>query len=176
MAIKHTPTLVSTNGNGPDYLTGNYTTQVFEWASSSGGGDVTDYRTSPPKTYPFTTTMTLIVEAGFNYYLIRLFYEPSVDGSGTLFVNGTFYGDDYNDFNRAYGAGQTFKLLSGYNATPNDYLPKNYTPPQLPVASLGQLGGTNNLQTGKIDINTGLAELKGPRGDTGNLKSFNSHL
>jgi len=85
--------------------------------------------------------------------------------------------------------------LSGYTSTANDYLPKSYTSPQLPVASLGQLGGikprrgmtidtvtgdtdilpvssdlitsmntnhfTNNTQTGKIDIHTDLAELKG---------------
>ena len=181
------------------------TTIIFEWESNEPTSynvypKVYDKHTSPQKEYPFTTTMSLIVETGFNYYLLRLFYETSVSG-GTIIVNGTFYGDDYNDFNKAYGAGQTFKLLSGYNVTPNDYLPKNYTPPQLPVATLGQLGGvkprrgmvintqtgdtdiipvasdlitsmntthfTNNTATNKIDINTGLAELKGPKGDTG---------
>jgi len=38
-----------------------------------------------------------------------MFYELSVDGGGTIFVNGTFYGDDYDDFNSTYGTGQTFK-------------------------------------------------------------------
>jgi len=53
-----------------NYAQMGYTTQVFEWASSSTGGGVIDYRTSPHQTYPFTTTMTLIVETGFSYYLI----------------------------------------------------------------------------------------------------------
>jgi hypothetical protein len=85
--------------------------------------------------------MNLKVEAGFNYYLLRMFFEPSVDAGGTTFMLGTFYGDDYNDFNRLYGAGQTFKLLSGHNLTPNDYKPNTYTPPELGVASVSLLGG-----------------------------------
>ena len=67
----------------------------------------------------------------------------------------TFYGDDYNDFNRLYGAGQTFKLLSGYNLTPNDYKPITYTPPELGIGSRSLLGGVKPRRGMAIDAATG---------------------
>jgi hypothetical protein len=111
---------------------------LFEWKSNEFGPYnqhpyILDSRVSPTTEYPFTTIMNLKVEEGFNYYLLRMFFEPSVTVGGTPFMLGTFYGDDYNDFNRLYGVGQTFKLLSGHDLTPNDYKPNTYTPPELGV-------------------------------------------
>jgi hypothetical protein len=132
---------------------------IFEWVSNEFTAfnvypKVYDKRVSPDKEYPFSTTMTLIVEAGFNYYLTRLFYEGSESG-GSLFVLGSYYGDDYNDFNKAYGAGQTFKLLSGANTSASDYLPKTYAPEPLVPGTVGQLGGVKPRRGVAIDATTG---------------------
>ncbi len=51
--------------------------------------------------------------------------------SPTPFMLATFYGDDYNDYNRAFGAGQTFKLQIGSGFSGDDYYPLAYTPAEL---------------------------------------------
>jgi hypothetical protein len=179
---------------------------LFEWKSTSGTYPmldpyIVDSRVSPDKQYPFTTIINLIIEAGFNYYLSRVFIEPSLIIGGNVFMSATSYGDDYNDFNREFGAGQTFKLQIGSDFSGDDYYPLAYTPADIGIASERRLGGVkkgrgvaidattgelssvpvssdlinsmntshfkNNTVTGKIDIDTNLAELKGPKGDDG---------
>jgi hypothetical protein len=98
----------------------NFTAILFEWTSSDNANPIVwDFR-APYQTFPFTTIMSFIVEEGFNYYLIKFWIEDFVE---------TGIGDDYNDFNRSHGAGQTFKFLSSYTVTEKDYLPKSYSTP-----------------------------------------------
>jgi hypothetical protein len=145
--------------------------------------------------------MTFLVETGYNYYLFKTYNIVDYTSGGTLFINGTTYGDDSNGFNSVFDGGQTFKLQSGSGFSPYDYLPLAYIPADIGIASAQKLGGvkkgrgvaidattgelssvpvssdlinsmntehfTNNIGTGKININTNLAELKGPKGDDG---------
>ncbi len=100
---------------------------MYEWFSSDGleGRAETRVRTPTDRYFPFTTVMTFIIEAGFNYYLAKLYNQVETAG-GTVFVNQSTYGDETNDFNRAFGTGQTFKLqITGSSAT-DDYIPKDY--------------------------------------------------
>ena len=74
-------------------------------------------------------------------------------------VNATGSGDDYNDFNTAYGAGQTFKLSSGYTLTPNDYRPIGYTSPQPSIALPNTIGMVKPRRGMAIDEVSGLELL-----------------
>ncbi len=159
------------------------------------------YKPGEVPVFTFTTPISFVIEAGFNYYLFKTYNEVDYDPYGTLFIRTSGYGDDFNDFNKAFGSGQTFKLQSETGFSPNDYLPRTYIPADVSVASDRRVGVvkprarmsidesenldvdiptstelitnmndsqfTNNTGTGKIDINTNLAELKGPKGDTG---------
>ena len=57
--------------------------------------------------------MSFVIEAGFNYYLIKYWIQPEVDGNGTIYIEDSGYGDETNNFNQAYGGGQTWKFQSG---------------------------------------------------------------
>ena len=65
--------------------------------------------------------MTFVIEAGYNYYLYKVWKQFDVDPNGAVYITESGYGDDSNDFNYAYGGGQTYKFKSGYNISANDY-------------------------------------------------------
>ena len=78
---------------------------VFRWQSGLAANAVVyDYRASQssPISKPFTTIMPLIIESGFNYYLAKMFYQVQTVGS-SIIISGSFYGDDSNNYNLAYG-------------------------------------------------------------------------
>jgi hypothetical protein len=134
-----------------------YSVGMYEWRSSDGISipEATVY-TLPlgNRTYPFTTVITFIIETGFNYYLAKLYNRTNTSG-GTVFVEATGYGDDFNDFNRAFGAGQTFRLQTGANFSPSDYQPKFYVPPKLEIGSVAQVGGVKPRRGLEINADTG---------------------
>ena len=122
-------------------------TQVFEWESGLTPR-VVDYRVQDGSTFPvynFTFMMTFIVEAGYAYYLMRQWRDENNN-----YIE-TFLGDDFNDYLRAFGAGQTFRLESGYSQAGIDYTPRGYTPPDLSVGSSQQLGGVKPRARMSID-------------------------
>ena len=130
-------------------------TQVFEWESRgfSGVPQVVDYRVQDGSTFPrynFTKLMTFVVEAGYAYYLMRLWRDPT-----NGLYNEVALADDFDDYLRAFGAGQTFRLESGYNQAGIDYIPRTYTPPGLSVGSSQELGGVKPRRGMAIDASTG---------------------
>ena len=158
--------LVKRPSNRPldHYVDDIYSTLLFEWKSSDGlegrlPAYVMDYRPTTDVSYPFTTIMTLIVEAGFNYYLYKLWAQTEVSAGGTIFVELSGYGDDNDDFNRFYGAGQTFKLRSDYVFAPNDYTPRNYTPAQAGIALQNTAGLVKPRRGMALDDEGGLSAI-----------------
>ena len=130
-------------------------TQVFEWESRgfSGVPQVVDYRVQDGSTFPrynFTKLMTFVVEAGYAYYLMRIWRDPT-----NGLYNEVALADDFDDYLRAFGAGQTFRLESGYNQAGIDYIPRTYTPPGLSVGSSQELGGVKPRRGMAIDASTG---------------------
>ena len=130
-------------------------TQVFEWESRgfSGVPQVVDYRVQDGSTFPrynFTKLMTFVVEAGYAYYLMRLWRDPT-----NGLYNEVALADDFDDYLRAFGAGQTFRLESGYNQAGIDYIPRTYTPPGLSVGTSQELGGVKPRRGMAIDASTG---------------------
>jgi hypothetical protein len=127
-------------------------TQVFEWISGATP-IVVDYRVQDGSTYPFynfTNVMTFIVEAGYAYYLMRQWRDENNN-----YIE-TFLGDDFNDYLRAFGAGQTFRLESGYSQAGIDYTPRSYTPAELSVGTSQQLGGVKPRARMTIDASGNL--------------------
>jgi hypothetical protein len=133
---------------------------MYEWRSGDGLNGTPEayiYKPGEVPVFPFTTPITFIIETGFNYYLFKLYNEVDTAG-GNVFIRASGYGDDFNDFNRAFGAGQTFKLQTGTNFNPDDYMPKFYVPPKLEIGSIAQVGGVKprrgleiNAETGDLD-------------------------
>jgi hypothetical protein len=122
-------------------------TQVFEWVSGATP-IVVDYRVQDGSIFPFynfTNVMTFIVEAGYAYYLMRQWRDENNN-----YIE-TFLGDDFNDYLRAFGAGQTFRLESGYSQAGIDYTPRSYTPAELSVGTSQQLGGVKPRARMTID-------------------------
>jgi len=129
---------------------------LYEWFSSDGleGRPEARVRTPTNRYFPFTTVMTFLIEAGFNYYLCKLYNTVEVSGS-SLIVVASGYGDDYNDFNRAFGAGQTFKLQITGATFADDYLPTEYIGADIGIASDRRLGGVKKGRGVAIDETTG---------------------
>jgi len=133
-----------------------YSVLMYEWFSSDGleGRPEARVRTPTNRYFPFTTVITFIIEAGFNYYLAKLYNTVEVSG-GTLIVVSSGYGDDVNDFNRAFGAGQTFKLQITGATFADDYMPKDYMSADIGIASAQKLGGVKKGRGVAIDATTG---------------------
>jgi hypothetical protein len=122
-----------------------YSVLMYEWFSSDGleGRAEARLRTPTDRYFPFTTVMTFIIETGFNYYLAKLYNQTETTG-GTVFVNQSPYGDDTNDYNRAFGAGQTFKLQITGISSADDYIPKDYISADIGIVSSQKLDGVRS--------------------------------
>jgi hypothetical protein len=136
-----------------------YSVLMYEWFSSDGleGRPEARVRTPTDRYFPFTTVITFIIEAGFNYYLAKLYNTVEVSG-GTLIVVSSGFGDDVNDFNRAFGAGQTFKLQITGSTFADDYLPTEYMGADIGIASDRRLGGVKKGRGVAIDSTTGVID------------------
>jgi hypothetical protein len=165
-----------------------YMTKIFEWRSATE--TVIDY-TKSEASFPWGTTMTLTMEAGFRYFIIKYQWN----------VNDNYYvtpASEDSQMNITNNGGQGFKMITSYLGT-SSYIPQTpsvvevmsetkagvaFRGTRMSISDDGALSAdiptttelltsmnashfTNNTQTGKIDINTNLAELKGPKGDTG---------
>ncbi len=87
-------------------------TKIFEWNSSNI--NITDY-TQSQAVYPWGTSMTLTIETGFNYFIIKWKFN----------ITNNYYitpATETSLMNIAYNGGQGFKMISGYTGT------TNYTP------------------------------------------------
>jgi hypothetical protein len=133
---------------------------MYEWLSSDGleGRQEARVRTPTDRYFPFTTVITFIIEAGFTYYLAKLYNEVDYDGGGSIVIVASPYGDDTNDFNRAFGAGQTFKLQITGTTFDDDYLPKDYMSADIGIASAQKLGGVKKGRGVAIDPTTGVID------------------
>jgi hypothetical protein len=129
---------------------------MYEWFSSDGleGRPEARVRTPTNRYFPFTTVMTFIIEAGFNYYLAKLYNQTETSGGSVIVVQSP-YGDDTNDFNRAFGAGQTFKLQITGSSAADDYIPRDYISADIGIASDRRLGGVKKGRGVAIDATTG---------------------
>jgi hypothetical protein len=129
---------------------------MYEWFSSDGleGRAEARVRTPTNRYFPFTTVMTFIIEAGFNYYLAKLYNQTETAG-GVVIVVQSPYGDDTNDFNRAFGAGQTFKLQITGSSSVDDYIPKDYIFADIGITSSQKLGGVRSGRGVAINPTTG---------------------
>ena len=129
---------------------------MYEWFSSDGleGRPEARVRTPTNRYFPFTTVMTFIIEAGFNYYLAKLYNQTETAGGSVIVVQSP-YGDDTNDFNRAFGAGQTFKLQITGSSAADDYIPRDYISADIGIASDRRLGGVKKGRGVAIDATTG---------------------
>jgi len=134
----------------------SYSILMYEWFSSDGleGRPEARVRTPTNRYFPFTTVMTFIIEAGFNYYLAKLYNQTETAGGSVIVVQSP-YGDDTNDFNRAFGAGQTFKLQITGSSAADDYIPKDYISADIGIASDRRLGGVKKGRGVAIDATTG---------------------
>ena len=115
---------------------------MYEWRSGDGldgRPDAYIYKPGEIQVYPFTTPISFIIETGFNYYLFKLYNEVDTAG-GTIIIRASGYGDDFNDFNRAFGAGQTFKLQTGSGFINTEYIPTAYIAADISVASDRRVG------------------------------------
>ena len=154
-----------------------YMTKIFEWRSQTD--TVIDY-TKSETSFPGGTTMTLTMEAGFRYFIIRWIWN----------VNDNYYitpASEDSQMNITNNGGQGFKMITSYLGT-SSYIPQ--TPSVVEVMSETKAGvafrGTrmsisddgalsadiptatdlitsmntnhfeNNLATGKIDFKTSL--------------------
>jgi hypothetical protein len=98
--------------------------------------------------------MTFVIEDGYVYYLCKLYNRVEVADS-TNYVNGTGFGDDFNNFNKVFGSGQTFRFQTGTGFSVDDHKPKAYTLPELGISSIGQVGGVKPRRGVVIDATTG---------------------
>ena len=100
----------------------SYMTKIFEWLSETQL--VVDY-TQNQATFPFQTTMSLTLEAGFRYFLIKWWYN----------VDENYYitpASEDSQMNAANYGGQGFKMITTYLGATN-YIPQ--TPSTVPVMS-----------------------------------------
>jgi hypothetical protein len=164
-------------------------TKIFEWNSSNI--NITDH-TQSQAVYPWETPMTLTIETGFKYFIIKWLYN----------VDANYYvtpATEANNMNIVNNGGQGFKMISGYTGTTNytpsaPILQQTMTDKSAGVAKRGlrlsvdETTGTLNadiptateilskmntnhfnidVSNGLLNINTNLAALKGPKGDDG---------
>jgi hypothetical protein len=88
-----------------------YMTKIFEWSSSNV--NITDYTQNT--VYPWGTPMTLTIETGFKYFIIKWLFN---------IINNYYItpATEASLMNIAYNGGQGFKMISGYTGS------TNYTP------------------------------------------------
>jgi hypothetical protein len=116
---------------------------IYEWRSGDGLNGTPEpyiYKPGEIQVHTFTTPISVVIETGFNYYLFKTYNEVDYDQYGTVFINATGYGDDFDDFNRAFGAGQTFKLQTGTGFLNTEYSPTAYMAADISVASDRRVG------------------------------------
>jgi hypothetical protein len=116
---------------------------IYEWRSGDGldgRPDAYIYKPGEIQVHTFTTPVSVVIETGFNYYLFKTYNEVDYDQYGTIFINASGYGDDFDDFNRAFGAGQTFKLQAGTGFLNTEYIPTAYIAADISVASDRRVG------------------------------------
>jgi hypothetical protein len=168
-----------------------YMTSVFDWDSDLS--TVEDWTSGYPVSYPRNTPVTMQIQTGFKYFFVKWqrnnepitfdsYITPATESSG---------------MNISYGGGQGFKILGDYSGSGGYKPISSSLPPLMTADTEGtaRRGArltidngvlsadapttteiydklntshfVNNLGIGKIDISTNLAELKGPKGDTG---------
>jgi hypothetical protein len=84
---------------------------IYEWNSSNI--NITDYAQSQA-VYPWETPMTLTIETGFKYFIIKCQFNIT-----NYYITPE---TETNLMNIAYNGGQGFEMISGYTGTTN-YIP-----------------------------------------------------
>ena len=121
-----------------------YMTKIYEWKSEtnqlinhSQGGAI----------YPWASTISLTLEAGFKYFLVKWWYN----------VDANYYiapANEENQMNATNYGGQGFKMITAYSGTLN-YIPQTPTP--LPVMTTTTHGVA--LRGARLSLNTETATL-----------------